>query len=196
MPAKLENESPRDRILMTAPDLFYRQGYRATGINEVIEKAGVAKATFYAHFPTKDDLCLAYLKHRNAQEYKEITDFVNSKRTPRTRFFGVMDSMEAWAVRTKFRGCQFINMVPEVPDHSSELRREGHLHYDGARALIRKLAQELIESDPHEYGHLDANTLTEDYMTHLAGAIALAGVYNELWPIKNGMSAVRRLVEK
>ena len=53
---------PEERILAVASELFYRQGYRATGINEVIARSGVAKATFYNHFPSKEDLCLAYLQ--------------------------------------------------------------------------------------------------------------------------------------
>jgi AcrR family transcriptional regulator len=194
MTTKLDDLSARERILQTAADLFYRNGYRATGINEVIEKASVAKATFYSHFKTKDDLCLAYLKGRNNDEAGEIMDFVNSKSTPQERFFGVMEAQEPWAIRTNFRGCQFINMVPEVPDLESPLRAEGHRHYDWARELVHKLAGELIESDPAAYGQFDAVELTEAYMTHLAGAIALAGVYNELWPIQSGIKAVRRLV--
>jgi AcrR family transcriptional regulator len=95
MATDIQAKTARDRILNTAADLFYRNGYRATGINEVIAKAEVAKATFYAHFPTKDDLCLAYLKDRNSREAGEIMDFVNSKRTPLTRFYAVMDSMTA-----------------------------------------------------------------------------------------------------
>jgi AcrR family transcriptional regulator len=187
--------SARERILQTAADLFYRNGYRATGINEVIDKAGVAKATFYAHFPSKDDLCLAYLRQRNADEAAEILAFVNQTSTPLQRFYAVMDSMEPWAVRTEFRGCQFINMVPEVPDNDSMIRQEGHKHYSWARTLVETLAGELIESDPEAYEHLDATDVAERYMTHLAGAIALAGVYNELWPIRSGIKAVRRLVE-
>lgn len=193
MPATKPSEA-RERILETAADLFYRHGYRATGINEVIAKAGVAKATFYAHFPTKDELCLAYLKSRNAREAAEIMEFVSSKRTPRSRFLAVMESMESWAINTRFRGCQFINMVPEVPDPTSALREEGRRHYTWAHELVEKLAGELIESDPEKYGHLDPTALTDAYLTHLAGAIALAGVYNELWPIKNGIKAVRQLL--
>jgi AcrR family transcriptional regulator len=194
MATGIKNLSARDRILKTAADLFYRNGYRATGINEVIEKAGVAKATFYAHFPTKDDLCLAYLQERNSEEAKEILDFVSTRKTPLSRFYGVMDSIEPWAERTEYRGCQFINMVPEVPDRNSALREQGHLHYDWARELVRKLTKELIASDRKKYGKLNAGDITEAYMTHLAGAIALAGVYNELWPIESGIKAVRRLV--
>jgi AcrR family transcriptional regulator len=196
MSTELAQQSARTRILLTAADLFYRNGYRATGINEVIAKAGVAKATFYSHFPTKDDLCLAYLKDRNSRETREILQFVHSKRTPLTRLYAVMDSMEPWAIHTKFRGCQFINMVTEVSDPASDLRKEGHRHYDWAKGLIRKLAVELIASDSTKYKHLDANSLTDAYMTHLAGAIALAGVYNDLWPIRSGIKAVRNLVRK
>ena len=180
-------------MLETAAELFYKQGYRATGINEVIEKAEVAKATFYAHFPTKDDLCLAYLKERNSDEAQEILDFVATRKTPLARFYGVMDSIESWAKRTEYRGCQFINMVPEVPDQNSALRKQGHLHYDWAKELVHKLTKELIASDKNKYGKLNANDITEAYMTHLAGAIALAGIYNESWPIKSGIKAVRRL---
>jgi len=186
--------SPRERLLAAAGDLFYKQGYRATGVNEVIARAGVAKATFYAHFPSKDDLCLAYLKDRNTREATEILDFLSTKRTPRTRFLAVIESMEPWAIHTDFRGCQFINMVPEVPDVESPLRKEGHRHYDWARKQVRKLAVDLIESDKKRYGHLDVDELTNAYMTHMAGAIALAGVYNELWPIRDGIAAVQRLV--
>jgi len=65
---KQQSGSPAERILDVASDLFYRQGYRATGINEVIKESGVAKATFYNHFPTKDDLCYAYLEGVRVRE--------------------------------------------------------------------------------------------------------------------------------
>ncbi len=55
----------RERIVQTALDLFYRQGYLATGINQVIAEAGVSKNTFYYYFPSKEDLCLAYLQERH-----------------------------------------------------------------------------------------------------------------------------------
>jgi AcrR family transcriptional regulator len=196
MATKAQPSNARDRILATAADLFYRNGYRATGINEVIEKASVAKATFYAHFPTKDALCLAYLKERNSEEAQEILAFVAKQKTPLDKLYGVMDSIEGWAKRTEYRGCQFINIVPEVPDQNSAIRVQGHLHYDWARELVFKLTTELIDSDKKKYGQLDAKEITEAYMTHLAGAIALAGVYNEVWPIKSGIKAVRRLVKK
>ena len=180
--------------MKTAAGLFYRQGYRATGVNEVIEKAGVAKATFYAQFPTKDALCLAYLKERNEREAEEILAYVGTKRTPRSRFLAVIESLEPWATETDFRGCGFLAMVPEVPDVRSPLRHEGKRHYARIEALVRELAQELVESDSTRYGHLDAEALTKDCMTLFAGAIALTGIYKKQWPIRKGIEAVRRLI--
>ena len=57
----------RERILRTAHDLFYAEGLRATGIDRVIAEAGVTKVTFYRHFPSKNDLILAYLNLRHEQ---------------------------------------------------------------------------------------------------------------------------------
>ncbi|WP_395765358.1 TetR/AcrR family transcriptional regulator [Elizabethkingia anophelis] len=53
---------PRERILATATILFHRQGYNNTGINQIIIKSGVSKATFYDHFKSKDDLCIEFFK--------------------------------------------------------------------------------------------------------------------------------------
>jgi AcrR family transcriptional regulator len=116
MKMKINDISPRERILATAADLFFHQGYRATGINEVIARSGVAKATFYHHFPGKDDLCLAYLRDRNTSEYEAITAFVQDKKTAREQFLAVMESVGPWLEANELRGCAFLNMVAEVPD--------------------------------------------------------------------------------
>ena len=63
---------PRERILRTAHDLFYRDGIRATGIDRVIAESGVAKVTFYRQFPSKDDLVLAYLDFRHARRVARV----------------------------------------------------------------------------------------------------------------------------
>jgi AcrR family transcriptional regulator len=195
MKMKINNMSPRERILASAADLFFHQGYRATGINEVISRSGVAKATFYHHFPTKDDLCLAYLQNRNTSEYQAITAFVQNKKTPRERFLAVMESVGPWLEANELRGCAFLNMVAEVPDPRNLLRKEGLMHYESLRRLIRDLAQELIESDQARYGVLNADRLRDDYMVTLGGAIAMAEIYHDLWPVSHGVEMVKRLIE-
>jgi AcrR family transcriptional regulator len=195
MTAAKEAQAARERILETAIDLFSSQGYRATGINEVIDKSGVAKATFYHHFPTKADLCLAYLQRRNATELNDIREFIAKKRTPWSRFLGVIESREPWLKHNHLRGCAFLNMVAEEPDAKSPLRKEGKKHYKELRSLIYQLAVELIESDPQHYGNLDADAITDEYLVIIGGSIALAEVYHDTWPVRQGIDMVARLVD-
>lgn len=190
-----DRTNARERILETAAELFFHQGYRATGINEVIAKSGVAKATFYNHFPTKDDLCLAYLQERNTLEYDNIVAYIDRFETPKGRFLGIVEALEPWLETNALRGCAFLNMVAEVPDPDNRLRRTGVQHYDMVRGLIRDLARELIASDPEEYGSLAPDALADDYMVILAGAIAMAEVYHDLEPVRQAELLVRRLIE-
>jgi len=195
MNAAKEARIARERILETAIDLFSSQGYRATGVNEVISKSGVAKATFYHHFPTKVDLCMAYLQSRNTTELNGIKDFIAKKRTPWSRFLGVIESLEPWLRHNHLRGCPFLNMVAEEPDAKSPLRQEGKKHYESLRSLIRELAVELINSDPQHYGELDADALTDEYLVIIGGTVALAEIYHDIWPIRQGIDMVARLVD-
>ena len=188
-------DAPRERILATASELFYQQGYRATGINEVIKQSGVAKATFYSHFPAKDDLCLAYLEERSAEEKRSFTGQVHSKRTPQAKFIAVMEAILPWMEANDLRGCEYLNTVAEVPDPTSPLRRRGRKHYEWLHGLIKELAKDLIQSDSERYKGLNARTLADDYMVTLIGAIALSEVYHEAWPIKHAIKMVKRMID-
>lgn len=190
------NTLPRDRILETAAELFFQKGYRATGINEVIARSGVAKATFYNHFPTKEDLCLAYLQERNTSEYDNVMAYVKDQETPRARFLAVMESIEPWLEANAMRGCAFLNMVAEIPDPANRLRRLGDQHYDMLRNLIRDLTEILIESDRDRYGRLDAEGVADDYMIILVGAIAMSEVYSSAQPARHAVGMVRRLIDE
>ena len=188
--------SAYDRILNIATELFYKQGYRATGINEIIEKSGVAKATFYSHFPSKDDLCAASLKSLSSNEIIYIENAIAKANGPINRFMSVITSVAQWANDTEFRGCAFMNISAEVPDPKSPLRKVGTKLYDEIRKRVEALANELIESDKKKYGQLDAKDLTNDYMTAFAGAVALAEIYHAIWPIEQAEQTVRRLIGK
>ena len=196
MTKKRTNIAPRERILETAADLFFTQGFRATGINEVIARSGVAKATFYNHFPTTDDLCLAYLRDRNTNEFEAISAFVHDHVTPRERFLAVMESVQPWLEANNLRGCAFLNMVAEVPDPRNLLRKEGLEHYESLRRLIQDLAQDLIRSNAEKYDSLDAQVLTDNYLVVLGGAIAMTEIYNDIWPAIQGVKLIKRLIDK
>jgi AcrR family transcriptional regulator len=193
-PDKLARSLPRERIMSVASDLFYKQGYRATGVNEVIEKSGVAKATFYSHFPSKDDLGLAYLRQLKEGEIAYLDNTLRAAKGRVNRFLAVIRSLEPWLLDTEFRGCGFINMASEVPDPKHPLRKVGREVYDAVRARVTALAEELIASDARKYGHLDAKELTSEYMVVFTGAISLAEIYHAIWPVKDALNMTRRLI--
>ena len=191
---KKQTGSPRERIVNTASELFYKHGYRATGINEVIEKSGVAKATFYNHFPTKDDLCMAYLEGVVEKELNMLDGTLSKLKDPKRRFLAVIEWLRPWLVETGFRGCAFLHAVAEIPDAQNPLRSQGVRLYSGVKKRVEKLCEELIASDKKKYKTLDAKKLTEDYMLIFAGTIALAEIYNKEWPVDHGLSTLKRLI--
>ncbi|BEP34412.1 TetR/AcrR family transcriptional regulator [Variovorax sp. V59] len=109
----------RERILLTAHELFYADGIRATGIDRVIAASGVTKVTFYRHFPSKDDLVRAFLDHRHARWMAWFVDALGRRGAhERAGDAGALlllaDVMAEWFADPEFRGCAFINSVAEV----------------------------------------------------------------------------------
>jgi AcrR family transcriptional regulator len=107
----------KERILRKAHDLFYAEGLRSTGIDRVIAEAGVTKVTFYRHFPSKNDLILAYLNLRHEQWMKWFTEALARHGGTSKGAQALPPVMEEW-LRGKalgdFRGCAFLNGVSEM----------------------------------------------------------------------------------
>jgi len=179
--------------MQVAMDLFYKQGFKATGVNEVIEKSGVAKATFYSHFPTKEELGYEYIKSMKEAEIAYLDSYVSDKKGAMDRYLAVIESLGPWLLETNFRGCPFINLASEVPDPKSLLRKEGIAVYDYARKKVEQVTAELIASD-NKFAHLDAQELTDAYMTLFTGAVALAEIYHAIWPIEHALKGAKRLI--
>lgn len=183
-----------DRIMDVASDLFFKQGYRATGINQIIAESGVAKATFYSHFKSKDELCKCYLENFRDDEMLNVQGFIEAAKGPVERYLAPMRSLEPWLVATEFRGCPFVNIASEVPDPTSPLRRIGMEVYSGVGRLIGTVCWELVESSPEQYGHLDPEQLAKSYQLIFGGAVALSELYHDVWPAREAEKAVARLI--
>ena len=103
--------SARERILLSAHALFYRDGIRATGIDRVIVEAGVTKVTFYRHFPSKNDLILAFLAYRHQ---RWMAWFVDELQRHGQVVAALVPALAEWFGDDNFRGCAFINSVGEL----------------------------------------------------------------------------------
>ena len=109
----------RERILLTAHDLFYADGIRATGIDRVIATSGVTKVTFYRHFPSKDDLVREFLDHRHTRWMAWFVDALgrrgaHERGDDANALLLLADVMAEWFADPVFRGCAFINATAEV----------------------------------------------------------------------------------
>ena len=105
----------RDRILDTAFRLFYARGLRAVGVDTIIAESGVAKATFYRHFPAKDDLILAYLDKVDHVWTAQLQAAAHAAGPePADQLVGLFDALTTACRRPGYRGCAFINAAAET----------------------------------------------------------------------------------
>jgi AcrR family transcriptional regulator len=109
--ANLEAKPARERILLTAHDLFYREGIRSTGIDTVIERAQVTKVTFYRHFKSKNELILAYLEYRHERWMRWFTAALQRHGAT---LKALVPTIAEWFRSPEYRGCAFINGVSEI----------------------------------------------------------------------------------
>ena len=142
----------RERILETAYELFSHRGVRDVGVDEVIATAGVAKATLYRHFPSKNDLVLAFLVRREQRWTHEWLETEAKRRgaTPEEQVLAIFDVFGEWFRRDDFEACAFINVLLEMgTDHSAGKACIGHLEH--IRSIVRGLAEEAGLRDPDSF---------------------------------------------
>lgn len=138
----------RERLLQTATELFYREGIHAVGVDRIIAEAGVTRATFYRHFPGKEDLVEAYLGVEDAAirsafaGARELTD------DPRELVGLVISALGDDVAHRHTRGCPFINAAAEYPDPASGVRQTVHTHREWFRSELEALLSAAEVDDP------------------------------------------------
>lgn len=137
------------RILAVAAPRFYLEGIRAVSADAVVAEAGVTKATFYRHFPTKDDLVAAYLGTAAAVERHAVTAWrAQHPGDPLAVLAAYGDQLVEQSCGAGFRGCPFLNALAEYPDADHPVRRVVDEHRAWLRETCRELLAELGVADP------------------------------------------------
>ena len=124
------SSAARSRILGTATQLFYARGLRAVGVDTIIAESGVAKATFYKHFPAKDDLIVAYLDQVDDVWSGQLHAAAEAAGpAPADQLVGLFDALHSACRRDGYRGCGFINAAAETtPGTPAHERTVAHKH--------------------------------------------------------------------
>jgi AcrR family transcriptional regulator len=149
-PVPLDADMPvRDRIMATACRLFYEEGIQAVGIQRIIEEAGIAKASLYAHFASKDELVAAYLEAKGQSARAALgTHLDNPRLGPKAKILKFFDMMVDTAADPNFRGCAFQNASAEVADRAHPIRVAACAQRRWLHEVFTRLAREVAGSGP------------------------------------------------
>lgn len=181
--------SARERILCAAYELFGRRGIRAVGTDEVIARAGVAKATLYRHFATKNDLVLAVLERREQLWTHGLIEEQSGLLgdTPEEKLLAIFDVMHEWfQSRDGYEGCSFINVLLELgAEHPAG--RASVAHIDNVRDIVRQRALAA--------GLTDVEDFASSWHILMKGAIILAAV-GDLEAARRAQKMARSLIEQ
>ncbi len=141
----------RERILAAANELFYAEGVQTVGIDRIIEQAGVAKASLYNCFASKEALVQAYLRSRHERTLRRLTEAAAAAPTPREKILAVFDSQAATFTRPGFNGCAFVAASTEAPA-GGLIDTEAAAYRSDVRALFTGLAAQAGAADPADLG--------------------------------------------
>lgn len=175
--------SPRERILAVAGPLFFREGFRGVGVDRVIAESGVAKATFYRHFPSKDDLIVAWLQQADSFMNAWLEKSVAGSKQPLVSLFLALEDL---AAKPECLGCTFQGVSAEFPDFDHPGHRTAVASKQRVLARIEDLAVETGVARPR--------VLAEQLYLLLEGAWASVRMFGREAPVGHAAAAARALV--
>jgi AcrR family transcriptional regulator len=144
--------SPKAKLFQTAMRLFYQNGYRAIGVDTIAAESGISKMTLYRHYPSKDDLIAAYLRHSNEVFWLHFAHITNAAPTPREQLLAFFSALQAYVASPACYGCPFLNVATEYPDQAYAGHQLALEHKQAVRAKFHQLAREAGARQPAALG--------------------------------------------
>lgn len=149
--ARPTKDTPRaaDRILSTASELFYREGARAIGVDEIVARAGATKPSLYRAFESKDQLIAAYLEGQceHSRSYFDAAVAAHPD-DPRAQLLDYFESLGRRATQPAYRGCGLTNAAVEYPDPTHPGRLVAVAHKEEVRERLREMARAMDARKP------------------------------------------------
>ncbi|HEX9210126.1 MAG TPA: TetR/AcrR family transcriptional regulator [Bradyrhizobium sp.] len=176
-----------DRIRASASELFYREGIRAVGVDEVVDRAGVTKPSLYRSFASKDDLAAAYLRDYD-QHFWENFERPGGKSyaDARDHVLAYISQLSARAVRKGYRGCGLSNATVEYPSRDNPARQVAEAHKKVFRKRLRELAAHMGARHPAVLG---------DALLLLIEGIYVTGQQSEGGPAQSALTVAKLLID-
>ena len=149
--AKPNKDTPRaaDRILHTASELFYREGARAIGVDEIVARAGATKPSLYRAFESKDQLIAAYLEGQRKHSLAYFDAAVAAHPgDPRAQLLAFFEALAQRALKPAYRGCGLTNAAVEYPDPKHPGRLVAVAHKEEVRERLREMTRAMGARKP------------------------------------------------
>jgi len=186
----MKKSAVRERILDVASRLFYEQGYNLTGINQIIEEAGIARGSLYNHFDSKTDLLLAYLKEAEDNWFGEMTHFLSPIIDPQEKILALFDFRMARQLKLNFAGCQFIKISSEVPKDDAAVFKAVTHQKDRFRLFILDRLKE--RNMPNRL--MPMEMLADTLYLLLEGAAVTGAIYKSSDALENARKIAGKLL--
>lgn len=185
----------RDRLIEVARQLFHKQGYRSTGLAQILREAEVNAGSLYYFFPSKEDLLVAVLeKYRELLRPMVIEPAFEGAGDPLERIFAVLDGYRNRLVESGCReGCPIGNLALEMSDHHPRVRERVAENFTAWRDAVEGCVAELADRLPEA---VDAAQLAGFVLTVMEGGVMQARAYASLEPYENAVSVLRDYLER
>ncbi|OUR77258.1 TetR family transcriptional regulator [Alphaproteobacteria bacterium 46_93_T64] len=180
--------SKRDELIQKALNIFYRDGFHATGMDKIVKETGISKTSMYKHFRTKDDLIIATLRLRDELFRNQIFRRVEELgKTPKDQLLALFDVLDEWINGVEFNGCMFIKASGEYPLHSSPIHATAAEHKKLFLGFMLDIATQAGAKNPNE--------LAEQLLLLKEGAIVTAHIRGPEGVIAPARAAAALLID-
>ncbi|MFD2564929.1 TetR/AcrR family transcriptional regulator [Aquimarina rubra] len=186
----MKHSKVRDHIIETASALFYNKGYNLTGINEIIKEAGIAKATLYNHFPSKEDICIAYLQYKNEAFRNDIQEFVQNIPPGKKRIYALFNFLKLFFDQKDFNGCWCLNTFSEMPKENENVKSEIQKQKNNFIQFIKGLVIDNCDQNSDQANEMLARKI---YLLY-EGAISESKLHQNIWPIETSLSLCKKII--
>ncbi|ASK32738.1 TetR family transcriptional regulator [Chryseobacterium sp. T16E-39] len=168
----MEKEKVKDRIIRVASDLFYKQGFNSTGINQIIAEADIAIGSLYNHFSSKNELLKVYLIKEEIKWFdgfeKDSSKLVKAK----DKIFALVDYRKNLQNSSGFSGCHFIKINAELGDSNPVISEFVMKHKEKQKVMIK----DLVTQYNQEGGSVDSDEVTNVIYLLLEGAVVISTI--------------------
>jgi len=177
-----------ERIRESARELFYREGIRAIGVDEIVSRAGVTKPSLYRSFASKDELAAAYLQDYDAAFWERFdAGAKDHPDDPRAQLLGYLGGLAQRATKPGYRGCGLTNAAVEYPEPGHPARKVAEAHKRALRERLVVMARRMGASDPRALG--------DGLLLLIEGAFASGQLFGKAGPARSLVDTAERLID-